>query len=86
MRAVILARLTDRGIYYPVPLHRQACFQYLGEPVVDLSQSESAAAETLALPIYPELSEEQRGHVVKTVIEFVGRSQTHQAVAAATRS
>ncbi len=73
-------------IYYPVPLHRQECFRYLGEPVVDLSQSESAAAETLALPIYPELSDQQRGHVVKTVIGFIGRSQTHQVAAATTRS
>ncbi len=71
-------------IYYPVPLHQQECFRYLGEPVVDLSQSEAAAVETLALPIYPELSEEQRGHVVKTLIEFIGRSQTHQAAAATT--
>ena len=74
-------------IYYPVPLHRQGCFGYLGEPVVDLSESELAAAETLALPIFPELSEQQLGHVLKTVIEFVGRSRTHQVVAAAaTRS
>jgi len=71
-------------IYYPVPLHRQECFRYLGEPVVDLSQSESAAAETLALPIYPELSEQQRGHVIKTLIEFIDRSRSHQVVAAAT--
>ncbi len=72
-------------IYYPVPLHRQECFRYLGDPVVDLSQSESAAAETLALPVYPELSEEQRGHVVRTVIEFIGRSPAPQVAEATTR-
>jgi dTDP-4-amino-4,6-dideoxygalactose transaminase len=66
--------LTERGvgteIYYPVPLHLQKCFAMLGGKAGDLPQSEAAAAETLALPIYPELSEDQIRYVATCVREF----------------
>jgi len=57
-------------IYYPIPLHQQMCFAYLGHKAGDYPQSERAAAETLALPIYPELTEIQLQYVVDTIVGF----------------
>lgn len=69
--------LTENGvgtdIYYPVPLHLQECFSYLGYQFGDLPVSESAADDSLALPIYPELKPEMIEYVVDTIGRFYSR-------------
>jgi dTDP-4-amino-4,6-dideoxygalactose transaminase len=59
------------AVYYPLPLHQQECFINLGVGGGSLPESEKASREVLAIPIYPELKEEEIRHVAKTVLEAV---------------
>jgi dTDP-4-amino-4,6-dideoxygalactose transaminase len=73
-RDALMEHLKSRGvgtkIYYPIPLHLQACFNYLGYKAGQFPGSESAAKETVALPVYPELTEEQQVYVVESIKSF----------------
>ena len=66
--------LKEKGVgtevYYPLPMHLQECFGYLGYKEGDFPESEKAAKQTLALPVYPELSSDAIAYVVERIKEF----------------
>lgn len=76
-RDALQAHLKDRGIgsavYYPLPLHLQPCFAYLGYQEGQFPESERAAKEVISLPVYPELTDAQRDEVIAAVRQFFGR-------------
>jgi dTDP-4-amino-4,6-dideoxygalactose transaminase len=75
-RDAVKEKLAKAGIgsavYYPLGLHMQECFRDLSIPPGSLPETERACAEVLALPIYPELKEEELRYVAKALIEAVG--------------
>jgi dTDP-4-amino-4,6-dideoxygalactose transaminase len=70
LRQFLTARKIGTEIYYPLPLHLQPCFAYLGYCEGNLPVSEQAAKEVLALPMFPELTESEQKWVVESIAEF----------------
>ncbi len=74
LREFLLAAGIGVEIYYPIPLHQQECVVAEGYRQLSFPETEKAAAGTLALPIYPELSEEMQRYVVEKIAEFYRRA------------
>ena len=73
LRGFLAAQGIGTEVYYPVPLHLQECFAYLGYRAGDLPESERAAKEALALPMFPELREDEQQRVAAAIAEFYSR-------------
>src|SRR5207245_1944850 len=70
LKAALQRKGVGTEVYYPVPMHLQECFAYLGHTAGAFPESEAAANETLALPVYPELTDPQARYVVECIQEF----------------
>ncbi|MFW5799660.1 MAG: DegT/DnrJ/EryC1/StrS family aminotransferase [Spirochaetota bacterium] len=73
-RDMLRSHLNDKGIgsgiYYPLPLHLQPCFEYLGYNKGDFPVSENSCNEVLSLPVYPEMTQEMKDYVAEAIVEF----------------
>jgi dTDP-4-amino-4,6-dideoxygalactose transaminase len=73
LREHLQARGIGCAVYYPVPLHLQPCFGYLGYGPGDFPESERAATEVISIPVYPELATDERERVAQAIEAFYGR-------------
>ena len=65
------AKGIDSRVFYPIPLHLQKSFKYLGYKMGDFPQAEKAAKQIFTLPIYPELTGEEKDYIIQAVREFI---------------
>jgi dTDP-4-amino-4,6-dideoxygalactose transaminase len=72
LREYLTERSIGAGVYYPIPMHQQKCFANLDAIVLPVT--ERICQEVLSLPMYPELGDDQRDHVVQSIIGFFGQS------------
>ena len=72
-------RTSGNAIYYPIPLHQQACFKEQGKNTPCLPETEKAAAEVLSLPIFPELIDDELQQVVGSISHFFAQQQRSAA-------
>lgn len=70
LQAHLNAHQIGNAIYYPIPIHLQECYDILGYQETDFPAAEQAAAETIALPVYPELTRAQQDDVIETIHAF----------------
>lgn len=84
-RDEIRQQLSERNVgsevYYPVPLHQQACFNYLQVDRSTLPETERAAGEVLSLPIFPELTEAEQRYAVDCLADVLGAGQSQKRLA-----
>ena len=80
LRAHLVENRIGHDVYYPVPLHCQECFKELKSETGPLPETEQAAKETIAIPVYPELNSDQQQHVVETIVSYV---RSHATVGSA---
>lgn len=70
LRAYLSGRGVPTDVYYPMPLHLQRAFAYLGYAAGDLPEAEAASREVLAIPVFPEMTEDQQSLVVDSIKGF----------------
>ncbi len=70
LQAYLTEQHIGNALYYPVPLHLQECYDRLGYQETDFPEAEKAARETIALPVYPELTQKQQDYVIETIQRF----------------
>jgi dTDP-4-amino-4,6-dideoxygalactose transaminase len=73
LQAHLKVKEIGTAIYYPIPLHLQQCFAYLGYKQGAFPEAERASKEVLSLPVYPELTQSQQNEVIAAVRSFFGR-------------